>query len=572
MAWLRSPLLLPVALFALVVPAAGFPNYGTYVDQTCTANAWIPAKPFNPNGVTNPTAKNSNCGLCHTNAANPGKSLTTAGQTFKSSRYKDVSPFCHPPAPMNHAPVFAAVGLQQATVGDPFQLAVSATDVDGDAVALSVSNNPTGSTFTDNGNRSGVFQWTPGPAQTGNFTVTFHATDAGTPMASATLDVTISVGVVTNHPPVLAAIGNQQVDPAVQLALTFSATDVDGDALTFSVRPMPMGATLNGAQFSWTPTAAQVGTYPVTVTVTDNGSPVANDSEAIVITVGRINHPPVLSPIGSRTVDLGTTGRIPLVSSDPDSDPIALACTGLPGDATLTDLHDGTGEIVWSPTAAGMYSTTCSATDNGMPPLADSETFTLSAHDPAPPPGSPSITDASWYTRGAGGALRVSGNLPEEGMGKGARVEIFALLANGTPIKLGEGAPKGEEDFAITLAPFIAPCQVAAATNGLMGAAMPVADAPTDCDTRPFLQVKAKASCDGFTLNVKGRRAPAGALITGTNPETGDVVFTHQTTRAGSFRVKTRVDSFVHALAVSLQAGGATWTLPDAVPVHTPCD
>src|SRR5262249_9668540 len=51
----------------------------------------------------------------------------------------------------------------------------------------------------------------------------------------------------------------------------------------------PVGAAINPAtgQFSWTPTAAQLGSVSFTVRVTDNGSPALADDKPITITVGR---------------------------------------------------------------------------------------------------------------------------------------------------------------------------------------------------------------------------------------------------------------------------------------------
>jgi hypothetical protein len=564
-------LLLLACLLLPAAPAAALPAYGTAVDQKCTANGWVPARPYNPNNLLTTDPKKVNCGLCHANALNPNKTLNASGQIYKASGRKDVSPFCKPPAPMNHAPVFAAVAAQQAMVGQLFQLAVSATDADGDAIALTVSNSPTGATFTDNGNGSGSFRWTPTAAQTGNHMVTFHATDAGSPMASATLDVTISVGAATNRPPVLAAIGDQQVDPGMTLSLTFSATDPENDALAFSMQPLPSGASLVAGQFSWTPNAGQLGSYPVTVTVADNGSPSASDSEAIVITVGRVNHLPQLSAIGNRTVDLGMTGRIPLVATDADQDVITLTCTGLPSDATFTDVGDGTGEIVWMPMATGSYSVTCRATDNALPQGVAQETFMLTARDPAPPAGAPLLSEASWDPDSHHGVLRVVGALDAMSARDDAmRVEIFALLANGSAVKLSRSAPDGDS-FSATLQPFIAPCQVAAAWNGVMGNPMPVAGAPQACDSQVLMQVRAKSSCDGFKLRVGGRRAPPDAVITGVDIATGDVVFTVTTTRGGSFRKRVPTTAFVHDLEVRVESGGATWTLAEAVPVANAC-
>jgi hypothetical protein len=553
---------------AATVPANAEPFDGALVDQMCTAKGWVPAKPYNPNNLVSVDPNKVNCALCHPNP--PNKATNANGNFWLASNRKDVSRFCAPPTQMNRAPVFAAVNAQSATVGQLLQFMVSATDPDNDAIALTVSNSPAGATFADGGNGTGTFRWTPSMSQTGSRVVTFHATDAGSPMASATRNVTITVG-AANRPPVLAAIGNQQVNTGTQLSLTFSATDPDGNALAYSVQPLPSGAALNGAQFSWTPNAGQAGNHPVTVRVTDNGSPAANDSEAIVITVGNANRPPQLSPIGNRTIDLGTTGRIALVATDPDQNMLSLTCSGLPSGAALTDMGNGTGEIMWAPTAVGSWSVTCSATDNGLPAASAQETFMLAARDPAPMANAPVISEASWRDDGARGVLRVRGDAPEatSASGNARRVEVFALLSDGSPVKLGQVGADGAGEFVATIPPFVAPCQVAAAANGHMGAAVPVTDAPPDCDSAPLMQVKAKSSCDGFKLKAKGRRAPPDAVITGTDPATAEVVFTVNTTRGGSFHTRVPTTSFIHALEVRVDAGGASWILPEAIAVKS---
>ena len=561
-----------VCFVAPCSPVLADPGFGTRVDQRCTANGWVPARPYNPNNLVTTDPTKVNCALCHTTAVPKKSGVNAAGYTFLNSGFTNVTPFCAPPPPLNHPPTFAAVGVQQATVAQLLQLAVTATDVDGDAIALSVSNSPTGATFSDNGNGTGTFSWTPGANQTGNRTVTFHATDAGAPMATASLGVTISVGSVTNRPPTLAPIGNKQVDAGTQLSIALSASDPDNNTLSFTAQPLPTGATLVGTMFRWTPTLAQVGNHSVTFRVADSGNPQEVDSEAIVISVGRVNRPPQLSAIGNRMVDLGQMGRIPLVATDPDGDRIALACMGLPVAATLTDMLDGTGEIVWSPASAGIYSVTCSATDNGLPAGVATDSFQLSARDPAPAANAPVIDGATARRDHRRWLLRVTGTASTANPDpKGAHVEIFAVLSDGAAVKIGGRRTNRSGQFEAALKPFVVPCQVAAAVNGLMGSPMAVAGAPASCDTEVLMAVRAKSSCSGFSLRVKIRRAPANAIVTGTDLATGDVAFSITTTRSGPTSARAPLTSFMHALEVHLDAAGHRWILPAPVEVKRDC-
>ena len=98
-----------------------------------------------------------------------------------------------------------------------------------------------------------------------------------------------------NSPPVLASIGNKTVQVNSQLSFTISATDPNGDTLTYSTSSLPSGATFSSATrtFNWTPTTAS--TYQVTFTVTDGS---LTDSETINITV---TAPPDSTPAATTT-------------------------------------------------------------------------------------------------------------------------------------------------------------------------------------------------------------------------------------------------------------------------------
>jgi len=89
----------------------------------------------------------------------------------------------------------------------------------------------------------------------------------------------------TNHAPVLDPIGNKAVYEGQLLEFIVTATDPDGDNLTYSASNLPEGASFDPAAqtFSWTPTYVQAGTYPnVHFGVTDGN---LTDVEDITITV-----------------------------------------------------------------------------------------------------------------------------------------------------------------------------------------------------------------------------------------------------------------------------------------------
>ena len=81
--------------------------------------------------------------------------------------------------------------------------------------------------------------------------MTFSVTD-GTDADGEKITVTVTD---LNRAPVLAAVGNKLVKAEGTLTFTISATDADGDGLTYSASDLPSGATFDPATrtFSWTP-------------------------------------------------------------------------------------------------------------------------------------------------------------------------------------------------------------------------------------------------------------------------------------------------------------------------------
>ncbi|NQU11193.1 putative Ig domain-containing protein, partial [bacterium] len=88
-----------------------------------------------------------------------------------------------------------------------------------------------------------------------------------------------------NLPPVWGPIDNQSVLQSQTLVYSFLATDLDHEPLTYSVSPLPAGASLDPqtGTFSWTPAANQVGTHLITCTATDARGLSASSSTIVTV-------------------------------------------------------------------------------------------------------------------------------------------------------------------------------------------------------------------------------------------------------------------------------------------------
>ncbi|SYZ73927.1 hypothetical protein TRIP_C60197 [Candidatus Zixiibacteriota bacterium] len=277
-------------------------------------------------------------------------------------------------SPPNQPPVLNSIGPKSVGEASALNFGVSASDTDGDAITLSAAPLPNHATFTDNHNGTGSFSFSPDYTQAGSYQVLFVASD-GTLADSELVTITVTN---TDRSPVLAAIGPKTVAEAANLHFGVSGTDPDGDPLSFTAAPLPANATFadnhnNTGTFDFNPNYDQAGSYPVLFIVSDG---TLADSEMVTITVTNVDRPPVLNPIGNKTVNEGATLAFDVTATDPDGDPPGLGSTFLPPHATFVDFGDGTGHFEFMPdtSQAGLYNVTFYANDGFY---IDSETITI---------------------------------------------------------------------------------------------------------------------------------------------------------------------------------------------------
>lgn len=231
----------------------------------------------------------------------------------------------------NAAPVFNAVNPQTVAANTPLTFTVSAVDPNGDPLTYSASSLPAGATFNA---ATRTFSWTPASAQgPGSYSVQFHVTD-GTGNDDLTVPISVTAG--TNRAPTIAAIGDKTIMMRQPLSFVISASDPDGNPLTYSASSLPARATFNPSthQFQWTPVLAQgPGTYPVTFAVNDGA---LTTTQTIQVTVtGGTNRAPVISPVDDQSVERGETLTVTISATDPDGDLLTYSVINLPSGATF---------------------------------------------------------------------------------------------------------------------------------------------------------------------------------------------------------------------------------------------
>ncbi len=165
-----------------------------------------------------------------------------------------------------------------------FTLAANDEDTDND-LTFSIENLPDGATMDGS---SGNFNWTPGYNQSGSYSLAAKVSD-GTAESKTSISITVND---VNRAPEISGGGSVTVTAGETASLSFSASDPDGDNLTFESSDLPTGANLNSSsgEFTWTPGDDQTGSFSFTVRVSDG----KDSAEATGnITVNAKPEPPV---------------------------------------------------------------------------------------------------------------------------------------------------------------------------------------------------------------------------------------------------------------------------------------
>lgn len=250
----------------------------------------------------------------------------------------------------NNAPFFAPplAASYSAVAFVPFQVSASASDPDGDVLTYSFSSAPAlplgfgpsgGPTFDTN---TGTLNWTPNSSGAGSYMITFNVSDGpgGATTTSGPIPLTVTA---PNLPPIANAGGPYSGIATFPVAMDGSAsTDPDGVILSYVWDFDDGGPLGSGATPSHTYAAA--GTYGVSLTVTDNGSPALSDVATTTAQIDAfvpariIQGKPangVIQTVGNRLQQFGLeiSGR-PVTDVDPST--IRLSTT-FPNAGTATD-------------------------------------------------------------------------------------------------------------------------------------------------------------------------------------------------------------------------------------------
>lgn len=238
-------------------------------------------------------------------------------------------------------PALDAIGDRAGRETDLLTFVVTATDADTSILTYSMTGDlPPAATL---GANTGVFTWTPGYADAGIYTVTFSVTD-GTTTDSETIAITIAN---VDRAPTLQPIAPGTLKQLSTIAIPVTATDPDGDILSFAILSGPDGATVRDdgaghATLLWTPTINHLGAYTVDVVATSGALAATRTTTITVLFNTSMALSPVVGTVKASPNQAASTDAL-LVNTGPQPDTFTLSATNdagwalsqVPADITL---------------------------------------------------------------------------------------------------------------------------------------------------------------------------------------------------------------------------------------------
>ncbi len=183
--------------------------------------------------------------------------------------------------PVNRAPTVPTTLTYTVAEGREESFVLAATDPDGDQVTILPGEDLPGFVTLHNN----LLLVAPGFANGGSYSFTLLYQDDRTPPASTTQTVTLTVTEV-NQSPVLTTIPDHTLRETEHLSVLVTATDPDGDTLTYSFPDgLPSFVTFVQGHLALAPGPGDAGSYVLTVTVSDDGTPILTDTQTFALEV-----------------------------------------------------------------------------------------------------------------------------------------------------------------------------------------------------------------------------------------------------------------------------------------------
>ncbi len=245
---------------------------------------------------------------------------------------------------INDAPTIASTQSLATNEDTPINFNLnSGSDIDGDSLDYIVVSNPSTGTLSCTGGNSTACTYTPATNFNGVTTFTYKANDGA--LDSNTATVTLTVNSI-NDAPVMAADQSFSTNEDTPLNFTLSsATDVDGDTLTYKIVTQPIHGSISNCittsygsdlTCTYTPNSNFNGFDSFTFIATDSITTAASEA-TVSLTISAVNDAPTLVATQSLSTNEDISVNFNLNSgADIDGDTLNYIIVSSPATGTLS--------------------------------------------------------------------------------------------------------------------------------------------------------------------------------------------------------------------------------------------
>ncbi len=255
--------------------------------------------------------------------------------------------------PPDHAPVIGGTPSINVVAGASYSFTPTASDPDSNALTFSIANQPSWATFSS---RTGQLSGTPTKTNIGAFSNIVISVSDGT-LTAALPAFSIQVQPPPDHAPVIGGTPSTNVVADASYSFTPTASDPDGDTLTFSVANRPSWASFSNTtgQLSGTATTGNVGIFSgIVISVSDGTFTTSLPAFAIAVSAPA-NPPPTINGTPATSANAGTAYSFTATASDPNGNALTFSIQNPPSWASF---NTQSGNLSGTPGSgdAGTYS------------------------------------------------------------------------------------------------------------------------------------------------------------------------------------------------------------------------
>jgi predicted esterase len=217
--------------------------------------------------------------------------------------------------------------------------------------------------------------------------ITYYYKVIATRVGGSTSSSNITSATTSNNLPIITDITDRSVPYGITTVISVTATDIDGDSLSYHINGRPSFASFaskpnNTGILTLNPTSSDQGSYNIQIIADDNNG--GKDTTTFTLTVNN-NYSPVIDAISNYTLDEDDNININLTAHDQNAaDVLTWSVNNAPNAFTLTPGANGTATLNLHPSfaAAGIYKVQVTVSDGKGG--SDTKQFTVTVNDKNP--------------------------------------------------------------------------------------------------------------------------------------------------------------------------------------------